>query len=441
MNRKIVFAGGAQARALARAYRVCLLGGRGQTVAYIGPVAASREAGRSALAEAEVIVLETSEAGDALPDNALPAKVERVRFPRLEADFLWPYAGQPHPQNRGIFPIVGGPYPAEHGDSYLDGLAASGVAEDAAVAEYVALDIARATDVDRKLADRLAHLRKMDDATGFAMAEIVGSGFRTTELFTSRERPSLALLSALAGQLFRRLGQNAQAAEKLNFTGFAPTAQPLHPGVVRHFGLTYVKPRARYVFNDEGQFTFEEYCHRYLRFEWNEPLHRGIQLVRTNPGQAISELDRGLAWSPDSQTGKRALKRALAATGQGAAGEAPDAEETEGEQMPAAAAVDGNKGDPRPLTQSGAGYVEYNSAPDTAAVSGMSVAALAGGQDELIESLPEMLPSAHALAGGEDVAYTSMAELMPPPPLKPILPPEMPGEPVKKGFFARLFGG
>jgi hypothetical protein len=33
-----------------------------------------------------------------------------------------------------------------------------------------------------------------------------------------------------------------------------------------------------------------------------------------------------------------------------------------------------------------------------------------------------------------------MPEVMPPPPLRPILPPELQGEAPKKGFFGRLLG-
>lgn len=430
MSRRIVFAGGAQARSLFNAYRLCVLGGRTDTAAYIGPVAASREAGRAVLAEAEIIVLEVEDTGDVLPESALPAKVERLRFPHLTADFLWPFAGRPHPQNRGFFPIVGGPYPAEHGDSFLDRLAEEGVEEDEAVARYLALDIAKAASLDERLSARLSRMRKLDDVTGFATAELVEGGFRNHPLFLSRERPSRSMTREIAATLFRKLGEDPKLAQKLRISSPSDRAQPLHPGVIRHFGLTFANADTRYPMNDEGRFTFTEYCHRYWRFEWNEPLHRGIKLVRTNPAEAIAELDRGLAWSPDSAAGQRALKQALAATGQGEPPE-PDAEDPEADaQAPEA---------PRQAQRSSA-YVGLRGEEEAKPAVPLSAAARASGQDELIETLPEMLPSANAMADAASRDLASLPELMPPPPLRPVLPPELPGEPPKKGFLARLLG-
>jgi len=436
MSRQVVFVGGPQLAALARAYRSAGLGGRGQGVSHIGPVAASRDAGRTTLGKADVVVMETGDNGDVVPDTVVPAKAERIRVPHLVADFLWPFAGQAHPQNRGIFPIVGGPYPAEHGDSFLDQMAEQNVPEDEAVARYLALDIAKEANLDAKLADRLARLRKADEQTGFSLAAIIEAEFRTTQLFISRERPSFTLMRKFAGQVFARLGVKAELAEKWQKLGYPLSEQPIHPGVARHFNLRYITPDQRYMVNDEGRFTFEEQCHRYWRFEWNEPLHRGIQLARTNPTQAITELDRGLAWSPDSVRGQRALKEALAATGQG---EAPPPENDDGSEA-------GDNPAPAEKSPSGqtAAYIELGAAPAPAPPPGLSAAATEAAevQEEMVEALPQMLPTVHSIADayGHSHGLVDLADLMPPPPLKPVLPPEMPGEVAKKGFFARMLG-
>jgi hypothetical protein len=436
MSKRIVFAGGQQARNLSLCFRNAVLGGRGDTVAYIGPVAASRETGRAVLAEAEAIVLEVDDAGDMLSESVLPPKTERIRFPHVQADFLWPFAGTPHPKNRGFFPILGGPYPAEHGDAYLDRLAEEGLSEDDAVARYLALDIAKEAHLPSLLADRLARQRRLDDMTGFALAEVIEEQFRSTQLFFSRERPSRLLLQQTAATLFRKLGYDAALAEKLRKPPMPlDSMQPLHPGIIRHFGITYANADTRYPMNDEGRFTFEEYCHRYWRFEWNESLHRGIKLARAHPEEAIAELDRGLAWSPDSVAGQRALKMALAATGKG---EAPPPEPDEEEQAPEPPQKPAPGGLP-PMTNKTAGYVGLRGDEVAAAVP-LSAAARAGGQDELIESLPEMLPSAHTMAESEPRAFSTMQELAPPPPPRPVLPPEIPGQQVKKSFWGKLFG-
>jgi hypothetical protein len=61
---------------------------------------------------------------------------------------------------------------------------------------------------------------------------------------------------------------------------------------------------------------------------------------------------------------------------------------------------------------------------------------------ELIEVLPRMLPSTRGLTSTADAPFNAMPETMPPPPLRPVLPPELQPEfDDRRGLVARLFGG
>jgi hypothetical protein len=61
---------------------------------------------------------------------------------------------------------------------------------------------------------------------------------------------------------------------------------------------------------------------------------------------------------------------------------------------------------------------------------------------ELIEVLPRMLPSTRGLASTADAPFNAMPETMPPPPLRPVLPPELqPEYDDRRGLVARLFSG
>jgi hypothetical protein len=60
---------------------------------------------------------------------------------------------------------------------------------------------------------------------------------------------------------------------------------------------------------------------------------------------------------------------------------------------------------------------------------------------DLIEVLPRMLSATRGLAHAAESPFSAMPETMPPPPLRPVLPPELQSEPVKRGLVARLFGG
>ena len=60
--------------------------------------------------------------------------------------------------------------------------------------------------------------------------------------------------------------------------------------------------------------------------------------------------------------------------------------------------------------------------------------------NDLIEVLPRLLPVFADLASAVDRPFGAMPEVMPPPPLRPILPPELQGDAPKPGLLARMLG-
>jgi hypothetical protein len=315
MSRRIVFAGSAQTRALARIYRGEISIHTGDDVVFIGTGAVGTDAARSTLLLADVLAMEVDEDGDAIPAAELPGQAKIVRIPNLYCDFLWPFAGRANPRNRGAFTLPGGPYPAEHGDRFLDQMVADGVDEDTAIARYLAMDIVTEGELDSRLADRLDILRKLDATDGYEFAGFIGDHFRTEPLFRTRQRVTMPLMRRLAAQVFDRIGVQGWSAGSLRRVPFPAGAQPIHPGIIAHFGLTWVAPEQEYPVNEEGFFNFEAFCRRYMRFAWNEVLHRGIQTAKTNPAAAIADLEAGLKESPESPLGQLALVVARRAAG------------------------------------------------------------------------------------------------------------------------------
>jgi hypothetical protein len=133
--------------------------------------------------------------------------------------------------------------------------------------------------------------------------------------------------------VFRRLDADPARAARVRESPFPGGSLPFHPSVAAHFGLTYLPEDRRYPMNDEGRFTFEEYCRRYYRFEWNEALHLALARAETNPAGAVAELEAALLRSPGSRRGQRALEIAQRAAG-GKAAPAPLAAEPEEEAAP-----------------------------------------------------------------------------------------------------------
>jgi hypothetical protein len=556
MSRRIVFAGGTQTRALARIYRGEIAAQTGDDVVFIGSGAAGSDQARSALLLADMIALEIDEDGDALPSSELPSSADLVRVPNLYCDYLWPFAGRSHPKNRGSFVIPGGPYPAEHGDRFLDQMVAEGVGEDEALRRYLAMDVVREGELDSRFEDRIGIQRRLDGASGFDLAGFIADNFRSQPLFRTRQRITMPLLQRLVRQLLPKLGVQGFDVGRIKRVPFPAGAQPVHPGVAAHFALTWVGPDQRYPVNQEGYFSFEAFCRRYMRFTWNETLHRGIETARTRPAEALADLERGLADSPQSPLGGRALALARFAVGlepneppptvldedsydpaedrlpapvsQGAAppqavampvatadspaevhaeiaapAEAPapvasaeaaeptpsdhhasaedDALEALRTQFPSPApepavppqgervvrttpegftdfgppparepvkdkAKEKEKPaapEPAPAPSYGTthdGFTDFGPPSGKEPKEKVEAAALAAPGSELIDVLPRLLPVFNDLSGAADRPFSAMPEIMPPPPLRPILPPELQNEPPKQGFLSRMLG-
>jgi hypothetical protein len=333
MARRIVFAGGQQLRALARIYRSEVATETDEEIIYIGSEAIGRDAARRAIDAADVAVTETRTTGSILSDDMLRPGVNLIRVPHVVADYLWPNAGRPHPRNRGEFAIQGGPYPADFGDSFLDSMMDDNVPEDEAVERYGTINLASVARVETLREARHATQSRLDEATGLALADFIDSNFRSQPLFLSRERPGLPLVRRITAMVFRRLDADPARAARVRESPFPGGSLPFHPSVSAHFGLTYLPEDRRYPMNDEGRFTFEEYCRRYYRFEWNEALHLALARAETNPAGAVAELEAALLRSPGSRRGQRALEIAQRAAG-GKTAPAPLAAEPEEEAAP-----------------------------------------------------------------------------------------------------------
>jgi hypothetical protein len=539
MSRRIVFAGGAQTRALARIYRAEIAAHTGDDVVFIGTGAVGTDAARSTLQLADMLAMEIDEDGDAIPPDGLPGQATIVRIPNLYCDFLWPFAGRAHPRNRGAFTLPGGPYPAEHGDRFLDQMVADSVDEDTALARYKAMDIVTEGELDSRLADRTDILLKLDASAGYDLASYIVDSFRSEPLFRTRQRLTMPLLRRLVAQCFTKLGVQGWTPESLRRVPFPPGAQPLHPGVIAHFGLTWVTPDQEYPVNEEGFFSFDAFGRRYMRFAWNEVLHRGIQTAKTDPAAALADLEQGLAESPESPLGRSALLAARRAAGLDHSPADPaliiDEESydpaTEGQEPeldavadPVAAAPPGAglaapaeaspeaimpaqaEAGPEPagmpfgapeadgispedaLIGEAAPFAETASDPaqdmlpdaapepepapvtrfpapskpaslrvpaepqspkpgsiadgftDFRPAAAATEAALATPGNDLIEVLPRLLPVFADLASSVDRPFGAMPEIMPPPPLRPILPPELQEDTPRPGLLARMLG-
>jgi tetratricopeptide (TPR) repeat protein len=313
-----VFVGNCQMGALCALYRRLVPAGSDHDITYVASYQDATDDARKAIEGATTLVQQVLTFVPRIGDLATNAKVYLV--PHASAAFLWPYGGTPHPLNRSEPTIEqSGPYNAELGDNFLNRLIATGLSPARALAEYLGADAPTVRRAERMRELHIESQRQRDAACDMPVAERIEAQLPTTRLFRSINHPEKILSYWIAGEVFARMGEHPAAIARLLATQpeiLPATETPIHPAVVRHFGLTYAPPERRYRYFEEGGFTFTEYVGRYMRYEWNAPLAEGLSLLRQNQTDlAVAKLEAALPAAPRSAIGRMALVEALARLG------------------------------------------------------------------------------------------------------------------------------
>lgn len=315
-GRKIVFLGDCQANALMQIYRDFVVPLTDETVGWVNATQAT-EAELESIREADAVVSQVFNVERNVTAAGMRPSALKVEFPAIFVGFLWPFSGQAAHARNVPTPRNGqGAYPAQLGDTFLNKLINEGVAPEEALQRYLDLDLVRVARLDRLLELHLAAQASRDGKTGFAFSQIIAERFRDTQLFLTTSHPTLPLAVPLIEGVFERLGvpapQIATAVQAHRVPPFPNHAVPIHPAVIRHFGLRFVDERSRYPYNQEGSFTFAEFVIRYMNYTWNEDLAEGIVLASgQNTERAYPVLERGLRSSPESIGGWQAMSSLL----------------------------------------------------------------------------------------------------------------------------------
>lgn len=318
-KRKIVFLGNCQAQSLATVYRDRLAFQNGDQVTYVDiqNVRTSPTEGAQALKEADTVVVQLFDFPTKISADDLRPECRKIKFPSVVAGFYWPFASQHHIHTPKDDPEP--PYPAQLGDRILNGHISKGLDADSALKIYQEMDVASVAALDRLFELYMSRQEQRDKASGIDIAPLLLRHFRDEPLFLTPDHPNLRVFNAVAKPIYQMLGCSESAVEQaldaLTSTPFPHSALPIHPGVAKHFGLKFADEKTRYPYLEEGSFTFEEYVLRYMKYEWNEELKRGI--IRNDASfERLDILNRGLLKSPRSVTGWRVRAELLLQLGQ-----------------------------------------------------------------------------------------------------------------------------
>ena len=289
-------------------YRVGFAASESTRAYYISNQLDLTEDDRKALRDADCIAWQVVDGATNVVLEDLPRSCDVVKVPLVSATFLWPFAGRPHPRNTRLPYAENGPFDPELGDVFLNGLISQGISAEEAVERYLSLDFSTRTDLDRLFELWFNGQRRRDSACGFEIADFVAQSFRTEQVFLTPHHPNLPAFQSLARQLFHRMGCEPARTENvlagLWRSPFPSGCLPIHPVVARHFKLQWVTEEQRYPVRSEGSFTFSEYVRRYMAYEWNEPLAKGMRGMATDDAdKRLETLRQGLALSPASADG------------------------------------------------------------------------------------------------------------------------------------------
>ena len=307
MSKTVLFYGNCQAQALGDLYRNQIAPRRDEIVSLVflgGEL-------KGQVARADVVIEQVFDSHEPIVAADLKAGAKWFRFPMVLGTFLWPFASQAHVQNESYPFLTSGPYPAELGDNYLNRLIGRVPFGDA-VTRYMELDVPAHVHLDRLFEISMASQRERDEISEIGVTALIEQNFRSEPLFLTRGHPTRRIFDHIASTLFANMGVPQDdirlALGSYIRTLFPWDELPVHPSVIAHYGLKYLTKESVYRYMEEGRLTFAEYVSRYLRYEWNTELYRGMQLARRQdqgPEEALRVLDRGLTKSPQSESGLR----------------------------------------------------------------------------------------------------------------------------------------
>jgi tetratricopeptide (TPR) repeat protein len=312
---RTVFVGNCQAAALAWAYNKYIATEPAEHAASFDGRNLS-ETAKVAIEEATTLVVQVADLNDEAIRQFDNARGRVVRFPYVSGNFIWPFATEGHIRGKDMPLSEFGAFSDEMGgDKFLNKIFRDGGKIDRAIEDYMGLDIVSAGRLAPRydLSQRMQRVR--DERSGIEISSYMEVALSREPLFATRGHPFSGLFLHLAVQVFDKLGASShicsQMTKDLRPGPLEQECVPIHPAVIRYFGLLPLRPDGKFLFNMLIQ-TFEEYISRYMLQMCDPDLMRGRRFFHNGQhAQAVESLLRGLERSPQSPEGERLLSQTL----------------------------------------------------------------------------------------------------------------------------------
>ncbi len=258
------------------------------------------------ICHADIVVRQIADVDNAVSLRGLPDTALHHTVPLVSGAFLWPFSGVARPGNSTPWFLPAGPFPAEMGDSFLNRAIQDEIPPDEAIRKYLALNVPKVANLDRRVEITLDRQESRDRRTGYRFAEEISDRITKDRMFLTPFHPAPRLAQSFATQFFSKIGASRAQVEVVSdfmtdYQAFPREELPMHPSVLDHLNIAVVGHDYHYRFLSEGEFSFEDYGLRYLRGEWNSALAEGAAWRRAGDFQrAVTLLDCAVTASPNS---------------------------------------------------------------------------------------------------------------------------------------------
>ena len=298
---RISAVGNCQVEAITRALRQALSERPDVEVRYVASYAAASAEDKLHIASSDIILEQvTDRPPKSLSEVLRSATARRVLVPLLSCNFLYPFSNRPHPRAKtavsAAFP--NGCYESQLSDTTLVDLMAqhpNSSAEEIADA-YLALDFAKLVPLDDLLELNRLKNERAGAIAGLNLWPRIEALFRYEPLFWTTLHPARTLMQPLCSFALEAIdiGLSAQqiASAARSVDEYRCAHLPVHPSLVRHFGITWATPDYGYKFLQEGAFTAREFAIRFVNFEFDSELPDVVERVckGSEPAQHINRL-------------------------------------------------------------------------------------------------------------------------------------------------------
>lgn len=205
----------------------------------------------------------------------LPSDCRIIRVPTIHFNSLWPLMCA-DPRNEPSLCFPAGMLPFSRGDRLALKIMETEADPQRGVRKYFETDLEAFVDLDRAHELETVNLFAREANCDIRLAAYVTEHFTTSRLFlmhhmAGRQVMTFALAQILSHpSIFEQkafpLARAIQSVPRwLSQVAHAPAQSPVHPGVARHFGLTWYRDDMRFIWR-ASSFTFREWIEFYFRF-------------------------------------------------------------------------------------------------------------------------------------------------------------------------------